>query len=114
MVTTDEIQQRIEQADQARLQARVNTATSVALAVEARTKARAHLASIEEEATAHIEAAGAVMTADELAKFTGIPIAELRVNGNGKAPARKVRVARTPKVRKPAAPVVAPAVAAEG
>lgn len=101
MVTTDEIQQRIEEADQARLRVRVETATSIATLVEQRGRVRVELATLEAAATTQIEAAGAVMTVDELATFTGIPITELRVNGNGK-PARKVRVARTPKARQPA------------
>ena len=98
MVTTDEIRQRIEQADQARLRARVEAAENVATLVDARNTARANAAGLEATAAAAIEAAGAVMTVDELAKFTGIPLTELRINGNSK-PARKVRVARTPKAR---------------
>jgi hypothetical protein len=100
MVTTVEIQQRIEEADQARLRARVETATTIATLVESRTQARAELAKLEAMAAAQIEAAGAVMTVDELAKFTGIPLTELRVNGNGKVvPVRKTRAARVPKVQ---------------
>jgi hypothetical protein len=111
MVTTpNEIQQRIEEADQARLRVRVDAATKIADLIQQRARARIHVTELEATAAAQIEAAGAVMTVDELAKFTGIPLGELRVNGNGKAP-RKVRVARTPKARgAAAAQQVAPAV----
>ena len=84
MVTADEIRQRVEQADQARLHARVDAAARIAELVVQRAKARTDLAALEANTAAQIEAAGAVMTVDELAGFTGIPIAELRVNGNGK------------------------------
>ena len=108
MVSTDEIRQRIEQADQARLRARVEAAENVATLVVERAQARTNLAGLEATAAAAIDAAGAVMTVDELAKFTGIPITELRVNGKAKAvPVRKARTVRAPKVR-PAAPAVEP------
>ncbi len=117
MATMDEIRQRIEQADQARLRARVDAAERIATLVEQRGQARVDLAGLEATTAAQIEAAGAVMTLDELAKFTGIPLTELRVNGGGKA-ARKVRVARPPKTRNaavaPAAAAAAVDVAAEG
>lgn len=108
MSTLDEIiRQRIEAADQARLRARVEAAENVATLVEARAQARANVAGLEATSAAAIEAAGAVMTLDELAAFTGIPLTELRVNGNGKAkakavPARRARVPRAPKVQRPA------------
>ena len=123
VVNTDEIRQRVERADQARAKARADTATEVATLVEQRTRARAELSDIEAAAAFAIEAADAVMTVDELATFTGIPVSDLqsRVNGKAKAvPVRKVRAARVPKVRAPAAqepPAVAPAetdAAAEG
>jgi hypothetical protein len=105
MVTADEIQQRIEQADHARLSARVDVATSIATLILRRAQARTDLAGVEASTAAAIDAAGAVMTVDELAGFTGIPITELRVNGNGKAaPVRKVRAVRTPKARSNPAP----------
>ena len=107
MVTADEIRQRVERADQARAKARADTATEVATLVEKRTRARVELTDVEAAAAFAIDAAGAVMTVDELATFTGIPITELRVNGNGKVPARKVRTARVPKVRNPVLDAIA-------
>ena len=102
MVTADEIRQRVEKADQARAKARADTAAEVAAWVERRTLTRSDLAEVESETAARIEAAGAVMTVDELATFTGIPITELRVNGKAKAvPVRKARTPRALKVRVP-------------
>ena len=81
MVTTDEIRKRVEAADHARVQSRADAAAAIATAVEERTKLRAQLAELEASIATQVKESAAVMTPDELAEFTGIPVAELRPAG---------------------------------
>ena len=81
MVTTDEIRKRVEAADRARVQSRADAAAAIATAVEERTKVRAQLAELEASIAAQVKESAAVISLDELAEFTGIPVAELRSTG---------------------------------
>ena len=83
MVTADEIRKRVEAADRARVQSRADAAAAIATAVEQRTKVRAELAQLEAAIATQVKASEAVMSLDELAEFTGIPVAELRSTGRG-------------------------------
>lgn len=91
MVTTDEIRKRVEAADQARIKSRADAAEAIATAVERRTALRAELAELDASITAQVRESAAVITIDELAEFTGIPIAELGAQtraGRGRKNAR--------------------------
>jgi len=81
MVTTDEIRQRVEAADRARVQSRADAAAAIATAVEQRTTLRAQLAELEASIATQVKDSAAVMTLEELAEFTGIPVGELRPAG---------------------------------
>jgi hypothetical protein len=83
MVTTAEIRKRVEDADRDRIQRRADAAEAIATAVEQRTKARAALAELEASIAAQVKESEAVMSLDELAEFTGIPVSELRSTGRG-------------------------------
>ena len=83
MVTTNEIRKRVEDADRDRIKRRADAAEAIAAAVEQRTKARAALAELEASIAAQVKESEAVMSLDELAKFTGLPLAELRSTGRG-------------------------------
>ena len=96
MVTTDEIRKRVEEADRARQESRADAAAAIAIAVEERTKVRAELAALEASIATQISASATVMSLDELAEFTGIPMAELR--GNDRA-ARTRKGARSASAR---------------
>lgn len=76
MVTTDEIRKRVEAADRARVQSRADAAAAIATAVERRTKVRAELAELDASISTQVRESATVMTVDELAEFTGIPVAE--------------------------------------
>lgn len=78
MVTTAEIRKRVEDADRDRIKRRADAAEAIATAVEQRTKALAALAELEASIAAQVKASEAVMSLDELAEFTGIPVTELR------------------------------------
>ena len=81
MVTTDEIRKRVETADRARVQSRADAAAAIATAIEQRAQARAQLADLEASIAAQVKQSEAVMSLEELAEFTGIPITELRSTG---------------------------------
>lgn len=78
MVTAEEIRARVEQADRARIQIRADAAGKVATALARRTEAAQQLAVAEAAITAALGEAGAVMTLDELAEFTGGSVREFR------------------------------------
>src|SRR6476620_11052023 len=81
MVTTEEIRKRVEAADRARLQSRADAAAAIATAVEQRTRTRAELAELEASIATQVKESAAVMSLEELAEFTGIPVSELRTTG---------------------------------
>lgn len=83
MVTTGEIRKRVEDADRDRIKRRADAAESIASAVEQRANTRAALAELEASIAAQVKESEAVMSLDELAEFTGIPLAELRSTGRG-------------------------------
>lgn len=91
MVTTDEIRKRVEDADRDRIKRRADAAEAIATAVEQRTKARAALAELEASIAAQVKDSEAVMSLDELAEFTGIPVTELRSTGRGTRSRKSVR-----------------------
>ena len=100
MVTADEIRQRVEAADRARQQSRADAAASIASAVEQRTKVRAELAELDTSIAAQISASAAVLTLEELAEFTGIPVSELRTTARttrSRKPGRSNPRGRTPR-----------------
>ena len=76
-----EIRKRVEAADRARVQGRADAAAAIATAVEQRTKVRAQLAELEVSIATQVKESAAVMTVEELAEFTGIPLGELRPIG---------------------------------
>ena len=98
MVTTAEIRQRVEDADRDRIKRRADAAEAIAAAVEQRTKARAALAELEASIAAQVKASEAVMSLEELAEFTGIPVTELRSTGRG-ARSRKSTRTTSPRSR---------------
>ena len=98
MVTTAEIRQRVEDADRDRIKRRADAAEAIATAVEQRTKACAALAELEASIAAQVKASEAVMSLEELAEFTGIPVTELRSTGRGTR-SRKSTRATSPRGR---------------
>ena len=101
MVTTAEIRKRVEDADRDRIKRRADAAEAIATAVEQRTNARAALAELEASIAAQVKASEAVMSLEELAEFTGIPVTELRSTSRE---ARSRRSTRTTSPRSRATP----------
>ena len=118
MVTTAEIRQRVEDADRDSIKRRADAAEAIATAVEQRTKARAALAELEASIVAQVKESEAVMSLDELAEFTGIPVTELRSTNRDtrsrkstRSTPQRGRSARTGRAR--TEPAAAPGVASE-
>ena len=103
MVTTAEIRKRVEDADRDRIKRRADAAEAIATAVEQRTKARDALAELEASIAAQVKASEAVMSLEELAEFTGIPITELRSTGRGTRSRKSTRTT-SPRGRSRATP----------
>ena len=92
MVTTDEIRKRVEAADRARVQSRADAGRRRSRPpIEQRTQARAQLAELEASIATQVKQSESVMSLEELAEFTGIPVAELRSTGR---PAKRKLLAR--------------------
>ncbi|WP_285746394.1 hypothetical protein [Lentzea sp. NBRC 105346] len=100
MVTTEEIERRVEQADAARSARRAAAAKRVGELAQARAEAAEKLADIERELGDVLAESSEVIGVDELAKFTDVRASDLNQLLNGRKTTR-------PKRKRTTAPPVA-------
>lgn len=111
MVTTEEIERRVEEADAARSAKRAEAARRVGELVRQRTEVADKLSEIDRQLGDVLVGASDVIGVDELAKFTDVPAADLAQwrDGRKTTRARRKRLTAstsTPKISPSAPPAL--------
>ena len=114
MATVQEIQHRIEEADAERSAARVAAASRIGELAQQRHEAAEKLATIEREISEVLTDSSDVISIAELAKFTGVPHADLNQWFNTPRPRRKRTPARSPVAKEGRGPTSAKPAAPDG
>lgn len=107
MSTAEEVRARVQKADEARIETRVQRAAAVAEVHARRTALLAELAQIDVELDTCVRDAFAVMTVDELVEFAGVPRADVRgktLTSAAGVKARSTKPRGRPATKTPAGP----------